>query len=181
VGQSLNADQWSHATIKAVDGSAGVGSIARLAAAGTNTGHLYFCNTVGRRTYNVVSGSTTTLASTGSGCAVNDVIEPDVGGNEPDRHPQRHGRSDVHRFEHRIGSAGDRYWQRRDGHQQFACQLGGGSLAVGNATASIFNQPNTWVKPQTFTSPITSVSLARPNKHARFSALLAPGRSRRQP
>jgi hypothetical protein len=40
----------------------------------------------------------------------------------------------------------------------------GGSLAPGNATTSLFNQPNTWVQPQTFASPITSASLAVPNK-----------------
>jgi hypothetical protein len=61
--------------------------------------------------------------------------------------------------------------ERRDGLGRLAGELYGGSLTVGNATTSIFNQPNTWVQPQTFASPINSASLAVPNKTRTCSIL----------
>jgi len=164
VGQSFNADQWSRATIKTVDGSGGVGVMVRLAAPGTNTGYLYFCNTAGRGLYKIVAGSTTTLVSTGSGCAVNDVIELDAVGSN--LIALRNGAVDLTASDSSIasGAPGIDIGNTGTATNDSLVSWVGGSLPVGNATTSIFNQPNTWAKPQLFASPITSASLATPNK-----------------
>src|SRR5262249_17789018 len=67
--------------------------------------------------------------------------------------------SERHRFQHLQRSAGI-VVMANDSVSNWI----GGSLTPGNGAQSIFNQANTWTKTQTFASPITSASLATPNK-----------------
>ena len=75
IGQVFLADQWPRATIATVDGAAGVGVMVRLAGVGTDTGYLYFCSTATRAISKRVAGASTTPATAGSGCGVNNVVE----------------------------------------------------------------------------------------------------------
>jgi hypothetical protein len=164
IGQSFMADQWSRAKVASVDSAAGVGVMVRLATASTDTGYLYFCNTTTRSISKRVAGSSTTLATAGSGCAVNDLIELDVVGSN--LIALRNGSVDMSVSDSAIasGAPGIAMYNTGTPANDSLVNWMGGSLAPGNATTSLFNQPNTWVQPQTFASPITSASLAVPNK-----------------
>jgi hypothetical protein len=165
-GQTFNADQFSRATIASLDGN-GVGVLVRLAGAGVDTGYLYFCSTASssRVLQKRVAGASTTLATaSGGSCAVNDVIELDVVGTS--LIALHNGTVDLSVSDGSIssGAPGVAAYNTTTTSADTVKNWIGGSLAVGNATTSIFNQPNTWVQPQTFASPITSASLAVPNK-----------------
>jgi hypothetical protein len=166
IGQTFNADQFSRATIASVDGN-GVGVLVRLAGAGVDTGYLYFCSTASssRVLQKRVAGASTTLATaSGGSCAANDVIELDVVGTS--LIALHNGTVDLSVSDASIssGAPGVAAYNTSTTSADTVKNWIGGSLAVGNATTSIFNQPNTWVQPQTFASPIGSASLATPNK-----------------
>lgn len=79
--QVFNADQWSRAKIARVDSAGGVGVMARMGGANVDTGYLYFCSTSQNRNLSKrVAGVSTTLATAGSTCAANDVLELDMVG-----------------------------------------------------------------------------------------------------
>jgi hypothetical protein len=169
-GQAFNADQWSRAQVASVD-TAGAGVMVRLAGASVDTGYLYFCSTSSRSLNKRVAGTQTTLASAGSGCTVNDVIELDVVGNN--LIALRNGAVDLTYSDSTItsGAPGIALYNTGTPANDSVVNWIGGGLPLGNATTSIFNQPNTWVQPQTFANPITSASLATPNKTRTCSIL----------
>lgn len=162
-GQSFNADQFSRATIKAVDGY-GVGVAVRTGTAGTYTAYEFFCSTAGEVLQKIVSGITTTLATPSGVCAANDVIELDVAGTYLTA--IHNGSVDATFSDSSIASGAPGVTAGNGGTVTNDALINwvGGNLASNGGTTSIYNQPNAWVKPQFFASPITSASLATPNK-----------------
>jgi hypothetical protein len=163
VGQSFNADQFSRATIKAVDGY-GVGVAVRTGTAGTYTAYELFCSTAGEVLQKIVSGTPTILATPSAVCAANDVIELDIAGTYLTA--IHNGSVDATYSDSSINSGAPGVVAGNGGTVTNDALINwvGGSLASNGGTTSIYNQPNTWVKPQYFASPITSASLATPNR-----------------
>jgi hypothetical protein len=169
VAQMFLADQFARATINGfTDGASDLaGVVVRSTGTGTSTDtnytfHCYNGSSVIAKYVNTV---VTTLASGGPNCAVGNVLELDVvGGSTTYLTALINGSVALTATDSSSpitsGNPGVFVWGSSDSFTNWA----GGSLAPGNGAQSIVDQPNVWAKPQTFASPITSASLAAPNK-----------------
>ena len=127
---------------------------------GTDTEYTFHCYDGSSVLTKRIAGVETTLASGGANCAVGNTIELDAIGTS--LVALINGGVTLTATDSSItsGSPGIWIWNSSDSLTNWV----GGSLPPGNGTQSILNQANTWAQPQTFASPITSASLAVPNK-----------------
>lgn len=157
ISQAFFADQFAKATVGTFgDGSsdqAGVG--VRGSGTSTDTEYIFQCYNGSSIIVKRVAGTQTNLASGGGNCATGNTIELDVVGTQ--LFALINGTVTLTATDSSISSGypGVFAWGG-DNVTNFV----GGSLPTGNGTQAIFDQANTWVKPQTFVSPITSASLA---------------------
>lgn len=161
VSQSFFADQYAKATVGTfTNGSSDqVGVGVRGTGTSTNTEYLFLCSNGNSFIRKWVAGSNTDFAMSGVACAAGNTVELDVVGTQLYGLINGTVVSAISDSSITSGNPGVFAWGG-DSVTNFV----GGSLPEGNGTQSIFDQPNTWVKPQTFASPITSASLASPNK-----------------
>ena len=165
-GQQFIADQFSRATVHAyANGASDLVQVSTRMAPGAETYYAFWCLNGAKSILKLVAGTQTTLATTASACAVNDVIELDaVGSSTVDLTAIDNGVVVLTATDSSspltTGGVGIGVWNSSDSLVNWI----GGSLTPGNGAQSLFGQPNTWTQPQTFASPITSASLALPNK-----------------
>jgi hypothetical protein len=167
LGQTFLADQFSKATINSF--SDGAGDLAGISVRGTginvDTSYTFHCYNGSSVITKRVTGTVTNLATGGANCAAGNTVELDaVGGSPTYLTGLINGSVALTATDASSpitsGAPGIFLWSSSDSLTNWM----GGSLLPGNGTRSVFNQPNMWTQPQIFASPITSASLAVPNK-----------------
>lgn len=161
ISQLFLPDQFAKATVGTfANGSSDqVGVGVRGTGTSTNTEYLFLCSNGNSFIRKWVAGSNTDFSFSGVACASGNTIELDVAGTQLYGLINGTVVTTVSDSSIASGYPGVFAWGG-DNVTNFV----GGSLPAGNGAQAIFDQPNTWVKPQTFASPITSASLAAPNK-----------------
>jgi hypothetical protein len=161
IAQSFLPDQFSRATIATLTNGANDLAAVTVRGTGTSTDTEYgfVCVNGASGIYKRVAAAQSTLASGGPGCAVGNVVELDAVGTALTA--MINGGVVLTATDSSISSGQPGLWLwANDAVSNWV----GGSLTPGNGAQSLFNQANTWTKPQTFASPITSASLASANK-----------------
>ena len=161
IAQNFLADQFSRATITTLTN--GPNDLAAVTVRGTGTStdteYGFVCVNGGSGIYKRIASVQSTIISGGPSCAVGNAIELDAVGTTLTA--LINGTVVLTTTDSSIASGQPGLWLwANDGVSNWV----GGSLTPGNGAQSIFNQANTWAKPQTFASPLTSASLATANK-----------------